>query len=64
MLKDLVRKNRSYRRFDPEATIEMDTLRQLVVLARLSASASNKQPLKYYLACDPATNALIFPHLG
>jgi len=64
MLKDLIWKNRSYRRFDPEAAVEMETLRELVDLARLSASASNKQPLKYYLACDAATNALIFPCLA
>ena len=64
MLKDLVLRNRSYRRFDKGTAIDPDTLRQLVDLARLSASASNKQPLKFYLACDPATNALIFPNLG
>ena len=64
MLKDLVLRNRSYRRFDQGTAIDPDTLRQLVDLARLSASASNKQPLKFYLVCDPATNALIFPNLG
>ena len=64
MLKDLVSKNRSYRRFDQGTAVDRDSLRQLVDLARLSASASNKQPLKFYLACDPATNALIFPSLA
>ena len=42
----------------------METLRELVDLARLSASASNRQPLKYILSCDPEKNALIFPCLG
>jgi len=64
VLKDLVLRNRSYRRFDQGTAVDPDTLRQLVDLARLSASASNKQPLKFYLACDPATNALIFPNLS
>lgn len=64
VLKDLVLGNRSYRRFDQVPVVEPDTLRQLVDLARLSASASNKQALKFYLACDPAANALIFPNLG
>lgn len=64
MLKDLVLKNRSYRRFHQEAAIEAETLRELVDLARLSASALNLQPLKYMLSCDPKKNAVIFPHLG
>ncbi|HEY41906.1 MAG TPA: nitroreductase family protein [Dehalococcoidia bacterium] len=63
MIKDLILKNRSYRRFNEDVTIEMETLRELVDLARCSASASNRQPLKYYLACAPETNARIFPTL-
>lgn len=63
MLKDLVLKNRSHRRFHQEAVIETETLRELVDLARLSASALNLQPLKYVLSCDPKRNAVIFPHL-
>jgi nitroreductase len=61
-LRDLVLKNRSYRRFDQEATINLETLKELVDLARLSASGSNIQPLKYVLSADAATNARIFPH--
>ena len=64
MLKDLVLKNRSYRRFYQDVAIELETLRELVDLARLSASALNLQPLKYVLSCEPKRNALIFPHLG
>jgi nitroreductase len=64
MLKDLVRSNRSYRRFHQEEAIDCDTLRELVDLARLSASGANRQPLKYKLSCDPQTNARIFPTLG
>ena len=64
MLKELVRKNRSYRRFHQEVAVEMETLKELVGLARLSASGSNRQPLKYILCCDPEVNAAIFPHLA
>jgi nitroreductase len=42
----------------------METLRELVDLARLSASGANLQPLKYILSCDPATNAQVYPLLG
>ena len=51
-LKELVTKNRSYRRFHQDVSIELETLKQLVNLARLSASGANKQPLKYILSCD------------
>ncbi len=64
MLKDLITKNRSFRRFDQSVAVSEDTLRELVELARLSASASNKQPLKYILSADAAKNAAIFPHLA
>jgi nitroreductase len=64
MLKDLIYKNRSYRRFYQDDMIKPETLRELVDLARLSASASNLQPLKYILSCDPQINDLIFPQLA
>jgi len=63
MLKDLVLKNRSYRRFHEEFAITRETLRELVDLARLSSSGANRQPLKYILSCDRQKNALIFPTL-
>jgi len=64
MLRDLIMKNRSCRRFYQEVAIERETLRELVDLARCSASAANRQPLKYVLSCDPKKNAVIFSHLG
>jgi nitroreductase len=60
MIRDLVIKNRSYRRFYQEVQIERETLKELVDLARLSASAANLQPLKYILSNEPEKNALIF----
>ena len=64
MIRDIILKNRSYRRFYQEVDIKLETLRELVDLARLSAAAANMQPLKYILSCQPQRNALIFPHLG
>ncbi len=63
MLKELVAKNRTYRRFYQEAAIERSTLEELVDLARLSSSGANLQSLKYVLSNEPEKNALIFQHL-
>jgi nitroreductase len=63
MLKELVYKTRSYRRFHEHQPVQLETLRELVDLARLSASGANLQPLKYILCCDPALNARVFRHL-
>ena len=64
MIRDLILKNRSYRRFYEEVDIKLETLRELVDLARHSASAMNAQPLKYILSYEPQRNSLIFPHLA
>jgi len=64
VIKDLIKKNRSYRRFYENFTIERNTLEELVDLARLSASAANRQPLKYILSRDKNKNDLIFPTLA
>jgi len=57
-------RNRSYRRFDESHTIPRETLVELVALARCTASAANRQPLKYILSAEPETNARIFPCLA
>lgn len=61
-IKELVRKTRSCRRFREEP-IPRGLLRDLVDMARLSASGANLQPLKYLLSCDRETNEMIFPGL-
>lgn len=58
---DLIRKNRSYRNFDESVHLTDEELRSFVNCARLSASAANRQPLKYYISNDAKTNALIQP---
>lgn len=64
MIKDLVLKNRSYRRFYQDHIISMDDLTELVDLARLSPSGRNLQPLKYFLSSDINTNEKIFSTLA
>jgi nitroreductase len=61
---DLVLKNRSYRRFVESHSISRETLVELVSLARCTASAGNRQPLKYIISADPETNDRIFPCLS
>lgn len=61
-IRELVLKNRSYRRFYQDHAIDLITLVELVDLARHSASGNNLQPLKFFLSADPGTNAIIFPH--
>ncbi len=63
MMKELVLKNRSYRRFYQDHPVDAATVRELIDMARVCASAMNQQPLKYAFSCDPARNALVFPHL-
>ncbi len=64
MIADLIKANRSCRRFFEEQPIDLETLESLVDLARMSASGANLQPLKYILTCRPALNAEIFKCLG
>lgn len=64
MLKDLILKNRSYRRFDQSAIVPMRLLREMVDAARLSGSARNMQPLRYMLFNDAKACARIFPFLA
>lgn len=64
MIEDLIKKNRSYRRFYQDVAVERETLVELVGLARVSASGSNLQPLKYVLSCESEKNASIFQHLA
>ena len=63
MLEELVKRNRSYRRFNQDDRIELKLLRDLVGLARHCASSANRQPLKYVLTVDPDTNQKVFETL-
>ena len=63
MFKDLILKNRSYRRFYEDAPVTLDTLKELVELARLSPSGGNRQSLKFLLSAGENNDA-IFETLG
>jgi nitroreductase len=64
MIAELVKENRSCRRFHEDHSVALKILEDLVDLARLSASSANLQPLKYILACQPEINAQIFSCLA
>ena len=63
-LHDLVRRSRSYRRFDEKHALSREELMDLVELSRLSPSGGNLQPLKFMLSCDDRRNAKIFQYLA
>lgn len=63
-LKDIVYGTRSYRRFDESYQIDRKQLEGLIDLARMSASAANRQPLKYLLYNTPEYCGRIFPTLA
>ncbi len=64
MLKDLILKNRSYRRFYQSEKISQNQLREWIDLARNSASARNAQSMKYILSTEESLNAQIFEQLA
>lgn len=61
MIKDLVLKNRSYRRFQEKIRIPKKELLELVDLARLAPSAKNLQHFKYHIAYTRELCQEIFP---
>lgn len=64
MIRDLVLKNRSVRKYDQSVPVSRETLVELVDLARHSASGGNRQALKFMLSWEPEKNATIFRHIG
>lgn len=59
---EIVKKNRSYRRFYEEKDIAQLTLLKIIENARLIPSAQNLQPLKYYIVEYEQKNS-VFPYL-
>lgn len=62
--RELVLETRSCRRYDESVAIDRKVLEDLVDLARLSPSGSNRQPLKYLLLSTPDECRRIFPSLA
>jgi nitroreductase len=62
--KEIVLKNRSYRRFDAGHALDRETLLELVDCARQVPSGGNLQALRYVVSCAPEMNAGIYDTLG
>ena len=64
MIRDLIVKNRSYRRFYQNHIIETNVLEDLIDLARLSPSAGNLQRLRFKICNEEEYNEKVFSTLG
>jgi nitroreductase len=64
MLKQLVKKNRSYRRFDGTVRITKTQINKMLELARLCPSAANLQQLRFFYSITGKTNDIIYSHLS
>ncbi len=63
MIKDLVYKNKTYRRFYEDEQIDYQTLKDFIDLARLSPTARNQQALKYKIITDKQLRNELFSTL-
>lgn len=63
IVSELLKKDRSYRRFDESYKIDCTTLEKLVELTRYCASGRNLQPFKYYIVNDETECGQIYPLL-
>ncbi|MDE6256617.1 MAG: nitroreductase family protein [Muribaculaceae bacterium] len=61
--RNLIRSNRSYRRFDQSRPIKKEELEKLVELTRYCASGRNLQPLRYRIVSDVEECARLYPAL-
>jgi nitroreductase len=64
MLRELLIRNRSYRRFQQNKLIDIDILKELVEHTRFCPSGRNLQPLKYILVNTPELCSKVFPNLA
>lgn len=61
---DIVKRSRSFRRFDQKHRLSRNALKQLINLARHSPSARNQQALKFLISNSSGKNNLIFSALA
>jgi nitroreductase len=64
MFKELVLKNRSYRRFDNSFRIGLTDLEDLISLARICPSSRNQQALKFKLVNEESECSRVFSTLA
>ncbi|MGI6348565.1 MAG: nitroreductase family protein [Eubacteriaceae bacterium] len=62
-IKDLVYKNRTYRRFDQSHKVPMSVLEELVDLARVTSSGGNIQAIKFVLVTDEQMCQTVNDHI-
>lgn len=63
MMLELIKKTRSYRRFDNLKKISDEIIGEILESARLAQSAANAQPLRYAAVVSDEKCAEIYPHL-
>jgi len=63
MFVELVRAARTCRRFEEDKRVDPAILRQMVDTVRITSSAANKQPLRYYTVSSPEVCERVFPHV-
>ncbi len=64
MISELIKKTRSYRRFDTSREVKLAELREMIEGARCSASAANRQRIRFALVNDKATCDKIFTNVA
>lgn len=64
MFKDLVIKNRSYRRFFEDIAVSEETLRELIDITRHTASTVNSQALKFRLVTSETERESVYDNLA
>ena len=64
MIREMIVKNRSYRRFHQNHKIETSVLKDFIDLARLSPSAGNLQRLRFKICNTEVENEKVFSCLG
>jgi len=63
MLKELILRNRSYRRFYEEEQISLEDIHQWINLARMGASGRNAQTIKYQIVLSDKKREEVFETL-
>lgn len=63
MLRELILRNRTYRRFDESVEIGRNQVLEWIDLARISSSGANLQSMKYLIVTEKEKRALLFAHL-
>ena len=63
MIKEIVKKNRTYRRFDNSVQITRKEILDWIDCARYCASAKNAQPMKYIVVTERNECAKLYPSL-